>query len=157
MPKEQVSSIDGFDSDIIGNQLGEAVRHLNPVLTRLDEAFWQTVIAVDFGGAQYLVERAKINKGIAGDKFPLGLESLNATEEFLEGSIPAVIGAFGGKMLYRLISKNFSDDLSYKQNRMIELRLMTAGAAFGYGVMMELGLLIEEHLGIHDIKWGPFK
>ena len=154
MSQEQVDP-GRYDSDIIGDQIGEAVRSLYPGLTRLDKAFWYIVLAVDFGGAQYLVESAKINKGTAVDKFPLGWESINIAEEFLEGSIPAVIGAFAGKRVFELICSKFLGDSVY--NKHSERMFMLSGASMGYGVMMQLGYLLEQHLGIPDIKWGPFK
>jgi hypothetical protein len=158
MSIEQVDHpIDKYDSDIIGDQIGEAVRSFNPCLTLLDKASWYIVLATTFGGLQLGVEASKIvmDKERVSDKFPLGWESFNVTEEFLEGSIPAVIGAFAGKKVFRLISSKFPEHFPY--NKFGEVLFMLAGATGAYQVMVVAGFWIEQHLGIPDIKWGPFK
>ena len=155
MSTERVNHVEEYDSDIIGDQIGKSVRSLYFGSTLLDETSWYIALATFFGGSQLGVEATKIVKGTAGDKFPLGWESLNVAEELLEGSIPAVIGAFIGKRVFRLICDTFSDYLIY--NKHGEVMFMFAGAAAGYGVMMQSGFWIEERLGIYDIKWGSFK
>lgn len=144
-----------LDSDIIGNQISEAVSSLNPGLALIDKASLYIAWAVIFGGAQIGVEAGKILQGTAVDKFPLGWHSFNITEEFLEGSIPSVVGAAAGKKIFKLICSTFPNDLSY--NKHTEVMFMLAGATMGYSTMQQLGFWLEQRLGIPDIKWGPFK
>lgn len=155
MSLEQEQIVKELDSDIIGNQIGEAVSSLNPGLALIDKASWYVVWATVFGGAQVGTEAGKILLGTAGDKFPQGWESFNVAEEFLEGSIPAVAGAFAGKKVYELICSIFKWKIYPGEHS--EVMFMLAGAGIGYGTMMQLGALIEKQLGIPDIKWGPFK
>ncbi|MFH1971624.1 MAG: hypothetical protein ABIJ05_04555 [Patescibacteria group bacterium] len=144
-----------YDSDIIGAQIDRAVNNLNPSLALLDKASLYIVWAAVFGGAQIGVEASKIVNGTAGDKFPQGWDSFNITEEFLEGSIPAVVGAAAGKIIFKLICSTFPNDFFY--NKHSEVMFMLAGSVMGYGTMQQLGFWLEQRLGIPDIKWGPFK
>ena len=144
-----------YDSDIVGDQIGKAVNTLIPGLALLDKASWYIAWATIFGGTQIGVEASKIVAGTAGDKFPLGWHSFNITEEFLEGSIPAVVGAAAGKRIFKLICSTFPNDTSY--NKHSEVMFMLAGASMGYATMKYLGFWLEQRFGISDIKWGPFK
>ena len=155
MSLEQENVVKELDSDIIGNQFGEAVSRLNPGLALLDKARWYVVWATLLGGAQVGVEAGKILLGTAGDKFPLGWKSFNLAEEFLEGSIPAVVGAFAGKKAYGLICSIFKWKIYPGEHS--EVMFMFSGASIGYATMQHLGFVLEQRLGIPDIKWGPFK
>lgn len=162
MSLEQENIVNELDSDIIGSQFAEAVSRLNPGLARLDKttaslypALCYLAFAVYGGKLQIDAEARKIIIGTAGDKFPLGWESFNPTEEFLEGSIPVVIGAFAGKKAYGLMCSILFKEGGY--NKFGELTFMMIGALWGYSAMVKLGAVLEQQLGIPDIKWGPFK
>jgi len=162
MSLEQENVVKELDSDIIGNQFGEAVSRLNPGLAFIDKAtaaFYPSLCYIAFavggGKLQINAEARKIITGTAGAKFPLGWESFHPTEEFLEGSIPTVIGAFAGKKVYGLMCSIFFKEAGY--NKFGELTFMMIGALWGYCAMVKLGAVIEQQLSIPDIKWGPFK
>ncbi len=86
-------------------------------------------------------------------KFPNGFNDLNPTEELLEGSIPAAIGVAAGRYSYRLACRL----AGAKPDPDHESIFMFIGGITGYSGMVTAGFIIEPYLGIHDIKWGPFR
>lgn len=86
-------------------------------------------------------------------KFPNGFSDLNPSEELLEGSIPAVIGVAAGRYSYRVACRL----AGVKPDPDHESIFMMAGGIAGYGGMVTAGFILHPLLGIHDVKWGPFR
>ena len=103
---------------------------------------------------QLAVESTKISLSPSTPKFPLGFESMNPVEEFMEGGIAMVAGAFVGKLFDLTTCNKLGIEYSHKR----EFQYIAVGAAAGYVCMaMVAGPLIHELTGASDVKWGPFK